>query len=109
MNTQAQLSRVANPNDSHERAKVVSWNGRLDNRSELLLQLSSSLHGDTSNAAIALAAYERWGISGFVKLIGDWSLVIHDHVDRAIVLASDYAGVRPLYYCVQAGRVLWSS
>ncbi len=85
--------------------KVLHFDGRLDNRSDLLLRLS--LNGDTSNAAIAGAAYERWGPAGFVHLIGDWSLVIRDHVHDMTVLASDFAGVRPLYYHVKAGRVQW--
>src|SRR5215510_9246969 len=108
MNTQAQLSQLDSPNDRHERTEVVSWDGRLDNRSDLLLRLADSLQGDTSNSAIARAAYERWGTSGFVHLIGDWSVVIRDHSNRTVILASDFAGVRPLYYCVQPGRVLWS-
>jgi asparagine synthase (glutamine-hydrolysing) len=105
---QAQLSRLDSTNERHERTEVLSWDGRLDNRGDLLLLLADSLRGGTSNAALARAAYERWGTNGFVKLIGDWSVVIHDHVNRAIVLASDYAGVRPLYYHVQPGGVLWS-
>ena len=90
-------------------AEVLSWDGRLDNRSDLLLRLKDRLQDDTTNAALALAAYERWGTDGFVHLIGDWSVVIRDDANRSIVLASDFAGVRPLYYCVQAGQVLWSS
>jgi len=109
MNTQAQLSRLDSANERHQRTEVLSWDGRLDNRGDLLLLLADSLRGETSNAALARAAYERWGIDGFVKLIGDWSVVIHDHVNRAIVLASDFAGVRPLYYYVQPGGVHWSS
>ena len=108
MNTQAQLSRLDNPNDRYEKTEVLSWDGRLDNRSDLILRLKDSLRGDTSNAAIVLAAYERWGTNGFVHLIGDWSVVIYDHANRAVVLASDFAGVRPLYYCLDAGRVRWS-
>ena len=71
--------------------------------------MNDSLRSDTSNAALALAAYERWGTSGLVHLIGDWSAVIRDWANRVVVLASDFAGVRPLYYNVQPGRVLWSS
>lgn len=108
MNTQAQLNRPAGANALHERSEVLSWDGRLDNRSDLLSLLAESLQGETGNAAIALAAYERWGTDGFVRLIGDWSMVIRDHARRTTVLASDFAGVRPLYYSVQAGRVLWS-
>lgn len=96
-------------NNRHERTEVLHWDGRLDNRTDLLLRLKDSLRGETSNAALALATYERWGNDGFIHLIGDWSVVIRDHANRTVVLASDFAGVRPLYYCVRAGRVLWSS
>lgn len=89
--------------------KVLHWNGRLDNRSDLLSRLRDSLNGESGNEAIARAAYERWGSAGFVQLIGDWSLVIRDDKTRTTVLASDFAGVRPLYYHVQNGRVQWSN
>src|ERR1044072_7596762 len=92
-----------------ERTEVLHWDGRLDNRDELLPRLRDSLQSDTNNAAIARAAYERWDTDGLVHLIGDWSVVIRDRVNRTIVLASDFAGVRPLYYHVRAGRVQWSS
>src|SRR5215213_1142030 len=88
------------------RTEVLHWDGRLDNRDDMLLRLRDSLNGDTSNAAIARATYERWGTAGFVHLIGDWSVVIRDHVMRTTVLASDFAGVRPLYYHVKQGSVL---
>ncbi|HEY0727665.1 MAG TPA: hypothetical protein VGD38_06305, partial [Pyrinomonadaceae bacterium] len=87
--------------------EVLHWDGRLDNRSDLLSRLRETLRGESSDAAIARAAYERWGTEGLVHLIGDWSLVIRDH--ETTVLASDFAGVRPLYYHVQQGRVQWSS
>ena len=92
-----------------DRVEVLHWDGRLDNRNDLLLRLRDSLAGDNSNAAIARATYERWGVDGLVHLIGDWSVVIRDRANGATVLASDFAGVRPLYYHVHAGRVLWSS
>ncbi len=94
---------------NHPRVETLHWDGRLDNRADLLLRLRDSLQGQTTNAAIACAAYERWGVQGFVQLIGDWSLVLRDHRNRATVLASDFAGVRPLYYHMQHGRVRWSN
>jgi len=109
MNTQVELNRLNTSDDCKERSCVLAWDGRLDNRNELLLLLKDSLRGDSTSAAIALAAYERWGMNGFVHLIGDWSVVIRDPANRSVVLASDFAGVRALYYCVQAGRVRWSS
>lgn len=91
------------------RTEVLHWDGRLDNRDDLLLRLRDSLPSDTSNAAIACAVYERWGTDGLVHLIGDWSLVLRDRINHMTVLASDFAGVRPLYYHIRTGRVLWSN
>ena len=95
--------------DILNKAEILHWDGRLDNRDDLRLRLKDSLRGDTSNPSLALATYERWGTDGLVHLIGDWSVVIGDRVNRSTILASDYAGVRPLYYHVQRGQVLWSS
>ena len=93
----------------NDRVEVLHWDGRLDNRDDLLLRLRDSLKGDTDNTAIARAIYERWGVDGLVHLIGDWSVVIRDRANGSTVLASDFAGVRPLYYHVDRGHVLWSS
>lgn len=109
MNTETELNTLDTWNDRMEKNRVLHWDGRLDNRTDLLLLLADSLRDDTSNATIALATYERWGANGFVHLIGDWSVVIQDQANGATVLASDFAGVRPLYYSVQRGRVFWSS
>jgi len=92
-----------------ERTEVLHWDGRLDNREELLLSLRDWLRGETSNAAIARASYERWGTNGLVHVIGDWSLVVRDHAHHTTILASDFAGVRPLYYYVRHGEVQWSN
>src|SRR5581483_7682482 len=74
------------PEDRHElqplistRQSVLTWDGRLDNRHDLLSQLWHDLDDDDeSDAALALCVYEKWGIDGFSKLVGDWSLVIWD-------------------------------
>ena len=100
------LNRGAHPNS---RTEIVHWDGRLDNRDNLRLRLRESLTGNSGDDALALAAYERWGIEGLVHLIGDWSAVIRDRTDGTVILASDFAGVRPLYYHVRSGQVLWSS
>jgi asparagine synthase (glutamine-hydrolysing) len=107
MNTHAELD-WETPSNA-QGAEVLHWDGRLDNRDDLLLLLRDRLREDNSNAALACAAFERYGPEGFVRLIGDWSMVIRDRSNRAIVLASDFVGVRPLYYCVRPDRVFWSS
>lgn len=98
---------VPNPADNGP-SNILAWDGRLDNRADLLWQIGV-LPSDTSDAAVVLAAYDRWGIPGMGKVIGDWSIVIQDFRTGDIILASDFAGVRPLYYYCQPGKVLWSS
>lgn len=84
-----------------------SWDGRLDNRKELLLQ--TGLPADCADSTIALGLYQHKGVDGLRDLMGDWSLCIWDANRRTVVLASDYAGIRPLYYHWSAGKLYWSS
>ena len=84
------------------------WHGRLDNRGDLVRQLGGSDGGASSDGALLVAAYERWGAAGLGRVIGDWSAVLSDPRRRAIVLASDFSGVRPLYYHHRGHEVLWS-
>ncbi len=88
---------------------VATWDGRLDNRDDLLLRLGQRLDDDVSDIGIALAVFERWGIDGLRFLIGDWSIAIWDGQRRMLYLARDYMGVRPLYYCATDRSVMWSS
>jgi asparagine synthase (glutamine-hydrolysing) len=107
--TRAELTALDDASYQNSRTQVLAWDGRLDNRDELILRLDGSLRSDRSNQSLALAAYERWGASGFVHLVGDWSVVIRDAVKRRMVLASDFAGVRPLYYNLRPEGILWST
>lgn len=91
------------------RGNVMTWDGRLDNRDDLLVQLWRDLDQDSTDVALAMGVYEKWGAAGFRRLIGDWSLVIWDADRQAVVLASDYMGVRPLHYLVRPESVSWST
>ena len=89
---------------------VITFDGRLDNRSDLLTWLRDMLAGEITDVALAAAAYGRWGENGLARLIGDWSLSLWDQRTETLLLASDYCGVRPLYYGVEDGvGICWSS
>lgn len=88
---------------------TCAWDGRLDNREELLTLTGYPPSDWRSDSHLALAMYEAEGVNGLRKLIGDWSLVIWDATTRSLLLASDYAGVRPLYYHRAGNRLIWSS
>ena len=108
MRHEAQRARIPAPAVRGSRCRLLMWHGRLDNRGELVRQLGGSAVGALSDGALLAAAYERWGAAGLGHVIGDWSAVLSDPRRRAIVLASDFSGVRPLYYHHRGHEVRWS-
>jgi asparagine synthase (glutamine-hydrolysing) len=88
---------------------VLVWDGRLDNRDDLLLQLGDRLTREASDAAIALSVIEQKGADGWRSLIGEWAAALWDSRRRTLHLARDYMGIRPLYYVASDQAVLWSS
>ena len=86
---------------------VCLWDGRIDNRKDLLAQ--TGLRPDCTDAALALSCYRKNGVVGLRGLVGDWSLAIWESGRREILLASDFAGIRSLYYHRNSTGVYWSS
>ncbi len=86
---------------------VITWDGRLDNRDELILQLENSLKVDRTDVAIVAAAFDRWGTDCFARLIGDWALAVWNPVDRELLLSRDYIGIRHLFYHHNRHAVVW--
>ena len=103
-----QHARFPAPGVHGSRCELLMWHGRLDNRDELVRQLGESAAEALSDGALVVAAYQRWGDAGFGRVVGDWSAVVSDSRRRAIVLATDFSGVRPLYYHHRGQEVLWS-
>lgn len=86
---------------------LVTVDGRIDNAADVRRALGRT---DLLPAAhLVLAAYRRWGVEGFGRLIGDFAVALWDASERRLVLAADSLGRRPLYYHVGPTRVLWAS
>ena len=79
---------------------ALVFDGRIDNRDELLDLLPPAMFGRalSTDADLALAAYVRWGDAGADKLLGDFAFVIWDAPQRRVVCARDIIGIKPLYY-----------
>ncbi len=88
---------------------VITWDGRLDNRTELCSLLGAHLSLSSPDISFVAAAYERWGRACFSKLVGDWALAIWDAQTRSLYLAKDVIGSRQLYYSIDEKQVTWST
>jgi len=88
---------------------VIAWDGRLDNRAELISELRDSLTISSTDVALVAAAYEKWHTNCFAKLIGDWALSLWNPNDRLLILATDPIGTRHLYYSFDNDQVTWST
>jgi asparagine synthase (glutamine-hydrolysing) len=89
----------------------VVFDGRLDNRVELLRMLDG--HNDvsprSSDADLVALAYAFTHGAFITHLHGDFSLAVYDARERRLVLARDAIGVRPLYYAATPSRIVFGS
>jgi asparagine synthase (glutamine-hydrolysing) len=106
--TTKESRREAQPHVSPSGA-VITWDGRLDNRQELLRNLGNPLSIGATDVEIVAGAYEQWGSDSFAKLRGDWALSIWDAKTGSLVLAKDPIGTRHMYYTFDKDEVVWSS
>lgn len=88
---------------------VITWDGRLDNRSQLIRELGDGVIASSTDVEIVAAAYDEWGERSFAKLIGDWALAIWNSAARCLILAKDPIGTRHLYYTTEESRITWST
>ena len=78
---------------------IAAFDGRLDNRSELLgLLREDNVSPSANNGDLAILAYARWGEEFPARLIGDFACAIWDGATRTLLLARDAIGARPLFY-----------
>ena len=106
--TTAESHREEQPHVSR-RGFVLTLDGRLDNRDELIPELRSELEVDPTDVAIVGAAFDRWETRCFRHFVGEWATSIWYQAEKTLYLAQDYAGVRRIYYFLTENDVLWCS
>jgi asparagine synthase (glutamine-hydrolysing) len=112
-----QLSRVTPESSMEEQpilgasGTVLVFDGRIDNRAELLgaLRDSADLGSAPADSEIVSAAYDIYRRRLPEKLLGEYALALFDPMRRRLLLARDALGVRPLAYCRVGETVLVAS
>jgi asparagine synthase (glutamine-hydrolysing) len=96
------------PEDAYDRQPLIGGDGRyvlvadvrLDNREELAedLKIPKPLARNFCDAAVLLAAFERWEEFCPEHLIGDYAFALWDRMRQRLLLARDPLGQRPLHF-----------
>lgn len=89
----------------------IVYNGEIYNYIELREQLVRRGHRfrGTSDTEVLLAACAEWGSGALSRLVGMFAFALLDIVDRRLLLARDFLGIKPLYYSVWAGGMAFAS
>lgn len=90
-----------------EMGAVITYDGRLDNRTELYKALSFGCkpEADVTDSEFVLQAYEKWGEACLPHLIGDFVFAIWNERDRTLFAARDPLGVKHFYYYYLPGKL----
>jgi asparagine synthase (glutamine-hydrolysing) len=99
------------PMHGEDKRVWVVFNGEIYNFAELRSQLVNSGHrfATAADTEVIVHGYEEWGSGVLGRLNGMFGLAIWDSRARALTLARDAYGVKPLYYTVSADEFAFAS
>lgn len=89
----------------------ISYNGEIYNHADLRPPLEAAGHryrtrSDTETIA---HAYEQWGDGCVERFRGMFAFAVWDANKRRLLLARDRLGIKPLYWAIAKGRLLFGS
>ncbi len=109
------LSIIDLSNNAHQpmvdEAASLVFNGTIYNYKELkieLIKLGFSFQS-TSDTEVILKAYQAWGENCVTRFNGMFAFCLWDKKRQQLFMARDRFGIKPLYYSLQAGRLLFAS
>ena len=105
------LSGGSQPIFNEDRSIRVVFNGEIYNFKELRSKLESSGHifRTKTDTEVIVHAYEEYGEDFPEYLNGMFAFALHDSARRKLFLARDHMGIKPLYYSIRAGHIIWGS
>lgn len=91
----------------------IVFNGEIYNHAEIRKELETAgghtWKTDHSDTEVILHAFEQWGIECLERFIGMFAIALYDTRKRELWLVRDRVGIKPLYYSVHNGRIVFAS
>lgn len=101
------------PMSNEDGSLWVTFNGEIYNHAQIRAELEQlgghrwkTHHSDTE---VILHAFEQWGIECLHKFRGMFAIALWDQNQRELWLIRDRVGIKPLYYSIHHGRIVFAS
>jgi asparagine synthase (glutamine-hydrolysing) len=90
---------------------AIVYNGEIYNHLDLRRELEAEgvRFATRSDTETVLASFARWGEAAWPRLEGMYAAAIWDRRERALTLARDPLGIKPLYLTEQGGGLAFAS
>jgi asparagine synthase (glutamine-hydrolysing) len=108
------LSKAASqPMPNEDESVWTTFNGEIYNHMRLRAELQEQDHTfrtDHSDTEVIVHGFEQWGIDGLLsRMEGDYGFAIWDDKNSDLYLVRDRIGVKPLYFAIHDGAILFGS
>ena len=89
----------------------VVFNGEIYNFAKIRVELESLGHvfRSRTDTEVVVHAYEQWGAACVERFNGMFAFAILDRIFDRVLLVRDRLGIKPLYYSLSNGRLLFAS
>jgi asparagine synthase (glutamine-hydrolysing) len=90
----------------------IVFNGEIYNHAEIrpeLERLGHKFKTDHSDTEVIIHAYEQWGIECLERFRGMFAIALWDAKSKELWLIRDRIGIKPLYYSIHHGRIVFAS
>jgi asparagine synthase (glutamine-hydrolysing) len=100
-----------NPMPNEDGTVWITFNGEIYNHLALRPGLIASGHTyrSRSDTETIIHLYEDRGLDFVQHLEGDFAIALWDQSKESLILVRDRIGVKPLYYFIEAGRLIFAS
>ncbi len=103
------LSTGHQPIHNEDRTVWIVFNGEIYNYRELRRELEAAGHRfyTSTDTEVIVHAYEQWGKHAIARLRGMFGLAIWDTRTRALLVARDRIGIKPMHYAARRRTALF--
>ncbi len=99
------------PIENEDKNLVLTFNGEIYNYKELKKELEGYGHkfSTSSDSEVLLHAFEQWDEEMFEHLRGMFAFAIYNKDTKALFLARDFFGIKPLHYTMIGDNFCYAS